>query len=325
MLAFARNQELKHEVIGIPELVQGMTELLRRSLGSTFRIETRFPLGLKRVLSDANQLEMALLNLAVNARDAMEDGGEIIISAQQERVAAKDGAVLKPGTYVCLSVRDDGAGMDKETLQKATEPFFTTKGVGKGTGLGLSMVHGFAEQSGGAFVLHSQKDRGTTAEIWLPAAKDSTQTGTRRLAKSGPVKTQRPRTILAVDDDALVLMNTVAMLEDLGHSVFEAYSGKEALELMRQEESIDLVITDQAMPQMSGTQLAKIIRQEWPNVSILLATGYSDRVPGEDIGLPKLPKPYLQGDLAAAIARLNPPGGNGDRVVSLRNRSGPSG
>ena len=119
-------------------------------------------------------------------------------------------------------------------------------------------------------------------------------------------------------------MNTVAMLEDLGHSVFEAYSGKEALELMRQEESIDLVITDQAMPQMSGTQLAKIIRQEWPNVSILLATGYSDRVPGEDIGLPKLPKPYLLGDLAAAIARLNPPRGNGDRVVSLRNRPGPS-
>jgi CheY-like chemotaxis protein len=268
--------------------------------------------------------EMALLNLAVNARDAMEDGGEIILSAQQESVAARDGAVLKPGTYVYLSVTDGGAGMDKETLQKATEPFFTTKGVGKGTGLGLSMVHGFAEQSGGALVLHSQKGRGTTAEIWLPVAKESTQTGTLRLAQSGPLKTHRPRTILAVDDDALVLMNTVAMLEDLGHSVFEAYSGKEALELMRQEESIDLVITDQAMPYMSGTQLAKIIRQEWPHVSILLATGYSDRVPGEGIGLPKLPKPYLQGDLAAAIARLNPPRGDGDRVVSLRNRPGPT-
>jgi PAS domain S-box-containing protein len=322
MLAFARNQELKHEVIDVPELVQGMTELLQRSLGSTFKIETRFPLGLKRVITDANQLEMALLNLAVNSRDAIEDAGEIIISARQENVAAKDGAVLRPGTYVCLSVRDDGAGMDKETLQKATEPFFTTKGVGKGTGLGLSMVHGFAEQSGGAFVLHSQKGRGTTAEIWLPAAKDSTQPSTLRLAQSGPVQPQRSRTILAVDDDALVLMNTVAMLEDLGHSVFEAYSGKEALEIMRQEESIDLVITDQAMPQMSGTQLAKIIRQEWPNVSIVLATGYSDRVPGEDIDLPRLTKPYLEGDLAAAIARL--PGENGDRVVSLRNRSGPS-
>ena len=322
MLAFARNQELKHQAIDIPELVQGMTELLQRALGSTFRIETRFPLGLKRVITDSNQLEMALLNLAVNARDAMEDGGEIILSARQESVAAKDGAVLKPGTYVCLSVRDGGAGMDKETLQKATEPFFTTKGVGKGTGLGLSMVHGFTEQSGGAFVLHSQKGRGTTAEIWLPVAEDSTQTGTLRFAQPGPVQTQPPRTILAVDDDALVLMNTVAMLEDLGHSVLEAYSGKEALELMRQEKSIDLVITDQAMPQMSGTQLAKIIRQEWPNVNILLATGYADRVPGEDIDLPKLTKPFLQRDLAAAIARI--PGKNGDRVVSLRNRSGPS-
>ena len=276
-------------------------------------------------MADANQLEMALLNLAVNARDAMEDGGEIIVSARHESVAARDGAVLKPGTYVCLSVRDNGTGMDKGTLQKATEPFFTTKGVGKGTGLGLSMVHGFAEQSGGAFVLHSQKGRGTTAEIWLPGAKNSIEPDTLRLhhAQSGPVQPQRSLTILAVDDDALVLMNTVAMLEDLGHSVFEAYSGKEALELLQQEESIDLVITDQAMPQMSGTQLAKIIRQDWPDMSILLATGYSDHVPGEDINLPRLTKPYLQSDLAAAIARLNPPGGNGDWVVSLHKRSGP--
>ena len=119
-------------------------------------------------------------------------------------------------------------------------------------------------------------------------------------------------------------MNTVAMLEDLGHSVFEAYSGKEALELMRQEESIDLVITDQAMPQMSGTQLAKIIRQEWPNMSILLATGYSDRVPGEDIDLPKLTKPYLQRDLADAIVRINPPRRKRDRVIPFRTRPGPT-
>ena len=128
MLAFARNQELKHEVVDVPELVQGMTELLQRSLGSTFKIETRFPLGLKRVMADANQLEMALLNLAVNARDAMEDGGEIIISARQESVAAKDGAVLKPGTYVCLSVRDIGAGMDKETLLESDRAFFYDQG-----------------------------------------------------------------------------------------------------------------------------------------------------------------------------------------------------
>ena len=325
MLAFARNQDLRREVVDIPELVQGMTELMQRSLGSTFRIETRFPLGLGRVASDANQLEMALLNLAVNARDAMEDGGDIIISARQESVAAEDRAVLKPGDYVCLSLKDYGKGMDEKTLQKATEPFFTTKGVGKGTGLGLSMVHGFAEQSGGALVLHSQKGKGTTAEIWLPVAKVSTQAASpTSLAQPAPAKTDRLLTILAVDDDALVLMNTVAMLEDLGHSVFEAYSGKEALEILRQQDSIDLVITDQAMPQMSGTQLAKIIRQEWPTIAIVLATGYADRVPGEDIGLPKITKPYLQRDLANAIVQVNSARRTGDRVVPLRPRSGPT-
>ena len=325
MLAFARNQDLKREVVDIPELVQGMTELMQRSLGSTFRIETRFPLGLGRVASDANQLEMALLNLAVNARDAMEDGGDIIISARQESVAAEDRAMLKPGSYVCLSLKDYGKGMDEKTLQKATEPFFTTKGVGKGTGLGLSMVHGFAEQSGGALVLHSQKGKGTTAEIWLPVAKESTQAASpTSLAQPAPAKTDRLLTILAVDDDALVLMNTVAMLEDLGHSVFEAYSGKEALEILRQQDSIDLVITDQAMPQISGTQLAKIIRQEWPTIAIVLATGYADRVPGEDIGLPKITKPYLQRDLANAVEQVNSARRTGDRVVPLRPRTGPT-
>ncbi len=325
MLAFARNQELKQETVDIPGLVKGMTELLQRSLGPAFGVETRFPLGLGQITSDANQLEMALLNLTLNARDAMPDGGDIVISARQENIAAGNGTELKPGSYVCLSVKDTGAGMDEETLRKAREPFFTTKGVGKGTGLGLSMVHGFAEQSGGCLALRSEAGKGTTAEIWLPVAKDSMRpAAATRLAETPPAKAQRPLTILAVDDDALVLMNTVAMLEDLGHSVLEAYSGKEALDILRQEDSIDLVITDQAMPQMSGTQLAKTIRQEWPDMTILLTTGYADRVPGEDIGLPRLTKPFLQGELAAAIARLNPRGRNGDRVVPLRTRSCPS-
>jgi PAS domain S-box-containing protein len=316
LLAFARNQELRQQVIVVPELLHGMTELLRRSLGSFFRIETRFPLGLSPVAADANQLEMALINLAVNARDAMEDGGDIIMAARQENIAAGDSTVLKPGPYVCLSVTDTGAGMDEKTLQKAREPFFTTKGLGKGTGLGLSMVHGFAEQSGGCLALQSRKGKGTTAEIWLPATKGATQAAApTHFAQAAPAKTQRPLTILAVDDDALVLMNTVAMLEDLGHSVFEAYSGREALEILRREDSIELVITDQAMPQMSGTQLAKVIKHEWPDVTVLLATGYVDRVPGADLILPKLTKPYLQGELAAAIARLDPPRRNGDRVV----------
>ncbi|MGE5157733.1 MAG: PAS domain S-box protein [Gemmatimonas sp.] len=324
MLAFARNQELKQETIDVPELVRGMTDLLQRSLGPTFRIEVRFPLALRPIEADANQLEMALLNLAVNARDAMEDGGEIIVSARPENIADGHRTGLKPGLYVCLSVTDTGEGMDEETVRKAAEPFFTTKGLGKGTGLGLSMVHGFAEQSGGRFILRSEKGKGTTAEIWLPAAKASTGTvAAGHLANAAPAKA-RALTVLAVDDDALVLMNTVAMLEDLGHAVFEAYSGKEALEILRREESVELVITDQAMPQMTGTQLAKAIRQEWPDMALLLATGYADRVPGDDIGLPKLSKPFLQGELAEAIARVTPARRSGDRVVPLRTRSGPT-
>ncbi len=319
LLAFARSQELEPEVFDIPELVRGMKELLQRSLGPTFNIETRFPLVLPAVEADANQLELALLNLAVNARDAMNDGGEIIVAARQENIAAGHRTQLKPDLYICLSVTDTGEGMDEETLRKATEPFFTTKGLGKGTGLGLSMVHGFAEQSGGRFTLHSQQGKGTTAELWLPAAKVSHQKiTTTQSAQAAPANTPYPLTVLAVDDDALVLMNTVAMLEDLGHTAFEAYSGREALEILRREDLIDLVITDQAMPRMTGTELAKAIKYEWPDIPVLLATGYADRVPGDDIGLPKVAKPFLQGGLADAILRINPPRRTGDRVVPLR-------
>ena len=175
MLAFARNYELKKEVIGVPELVRGMTELLQRSVGPSFSVETRFPLALKPVEVDANQLELALLNLSLNARDAMPDGGDIILSAREEHIAAAHRPGLEAGQYIRISVIDTGEGMDEETLRKAAEPFFTTKGVGKGTGLGLSMVHGFAEQSGGRLILYSQKGSGTTAELWLPVAKTSAQ------------------------------------------------------------------------------------------------------------------------------------------------------
>ena len=320
MLAFARNYELNKEVIGIPDLVRGMTELLQRSLGPTFNLETHFPLILKPVEVDSNQLELALLNLTLNARDAMSDGGDIILAAREENVADAH-LGLEVGKYIRISVTDTGEGMDETTLRRATEPFFTTKGIGKGTGLGLSMVHGFAEQSGGRFILRSQKDRGTTAELWLPVAKASAQPVVP--APAVPAKSLRPLTILAVDDDALVLMNTVGMLEDLGHTVFEAYSGKEALEILRREDSIDLVVTDQAMPKMTGTELAKVIRSEWPDIPVLLATGYADMTQRDEIGLPKLTKPYLQHNLAAAILRMNPPRRKPDRVVSLRTQSGP--
>ena len=250
----------------------------------------------------------------------MSDGGDIILAAREENVADAH-LGLEVGKYIRISVTDTGEGMDETTLRRATEPFFTTKGIGKGTGLGLSMVHGFAEQSGGRFILRSQKDRGTTAELWLPVAKASAQPVVP--APAVPAKSLRPLTILAVDDDALVLMNTVGMLEDLGHTVFEAYSGKEALEILRREDSIDLVVTDQAMPKMTGTELAKVIRSEWPDIPVLLATGYADMTQRDEIGLPKLTKPYLQHNLAAAILRMNPPRRKPDRVVSLRTQSGP--
>ena len=317
MLAFARNYEMKKEAIDIPTLVHGMKELVERSMGPSFNMEIRFPLSLNPVEADANQLELALLNLSLNARDAMADGGDIILAAREENISAGHRSGLKAGRYIRLSMTDTGEGMDQETLLKATEPFFTTKGVGKGTGLGLSMVHGFAEQSGGRLILHSQQGAGTKAELLFPVAKTSEKPIPATPAP--PAKALRPLTILAVDDDALVLMNTVHMLEDLGHTVFEAYSGYEALEILRREDGIDLVVTDQAMPKMTGTELAKIIKREWPDIPVLLATGYADRVRGDDIGLPKLTKPYMQRELAEAIVRMNPPRRKGDRVVRLRN------
>jgi CheY-like chemotaxis protein len=317
MLAFARNNEFKKEVISLPEIVRGMTELLQRSVGPSFNIETHFPLVLKPVEADANQLELALLNLTLNARDAMHDGGDIILAAREESVAAGHNG-LKAGKYIRLSVTDRGEGMDEETVRRAAEPFFTTKGVGKGTGLGLSMVHGFAEQSGGRMILHSQKGRGTTAELWLPVAEPSAKPAVA--AQTVPARSFRPLTVLVVEDDALVMLNTVGMLEDLGHTVMEAYSGKEALEILRREDSVDLVITDQAMPKMTGTELAKVIRSEWPDIPVLLATGYSELAPRDEIGLPRLAKPFLQRELAAAILRINPRRRKPDQVVPLRTQ-----
>ena len=302
MLAFARRQDLDLKPVDVVALVQGMTDLLQSSLGPSVSIETRFPLRLRLAHADANQLEMALLNLAVNARDAMPGGGSLIIAAREEVVMAGSAGKLKAGHYICLSVKDTGEGMDKATLARAMEPFFTTKGIGRGTGLGLSMVHGMTEQSGGRFVLKSRKGGGTTAEIWLPAAKpprDAGETG-RGLKDSAP--RTRPLVVLAVDDDGLVLMNTTVMLQDMGHTVFEATSANQALDILRREQSVDLVITDHAMPKMTGVQLAAAIKAERPGLPIILATGYAELPPGVDNELPKLGKPFRQHDLMQAVA-----------------------
>ncbi|MFN3389052.1 MAG: PAS domain S-box protein [Allosphingosinicella sp.] len=298
MLAFARRQQLDLAPVDLPELVRGMSELLERSLGPSVTLALRFPRALPKVTADANQLELALLNLAMNARDAMPDGGPIVIAARTESVP--EGGELEAGTYVCLSVEDRGEGMDDETLARATEPFFTTKGVGKGTGLGLSMVHGLAEQSGGRLTLASRPGEGTVATLWLPAAESREENGESTAAPSAAPPRARRLKVLAVDDDPLVLMNTLAMLEELGHEAREARSGRQALELLG-EGDFDLLVSDYAMPHMTGLELAEAARAERPGLPILIVTGFADLVAGEDLALPRLSKPFTQAELASAL------------------------
>ena len=304
MLAFARRQELHLQAVEAPALFQGMAGLLETSIGPGVAIRSQFPDALPPALTDANQLETALMNLVVNARDSMPKGGVIMVSAREETLATADPIGLKPGRYICLSVADTGTGMDERTLERAMEPFFTTKGVGKGTGLGLSMVHGLAEQSGGRLRLRSGVGEGTTVEMWLPVALDGLGGAAGDVGPDASPASpgQAGLRILVVDDDSLVLMNTRAFLEDLGHTVVEADSGQGALHLLITDPTFDLLITDQAMPQLTGLQLAEAARLHRPTLSIVLATGYAELPAGADSGLLRLAKPFTQADLAQAVA-----------------------
>jgi CheY-like chemotaxis protein len=300
-------------VVDVPELVRGMAALLKFDPG--IRVETRFPLELVKVKVDANQLELAVLNLAVNARDAITTGGGVIsIAAREER--AIDG--LAPGRYVALSVSDTGCGMDEETLRHAQEPFFTTKGVGKGTGLGLSMVKGLAEQSGGVLLLKSRIGTGTTAEIWLPASQEEAAPVAHAAVPSrSATRSIRPISVLAVDDDLLVLDNLAAMLDDLGHAVIEARSGEEAVELLRRTPKIDIVVTDYAMPGMNGLQLAEAVAIQCPGTPVVLCTGYADLPESTRPHLPRISKPFDQAALVAAIDEATRAAANAHSVVTL--------
>jgi PAS domain S-box-containing protein len=303
MLAFARRQELKHETVELCGLINGMTELLERSLGSTVNIETHFPREPVHVRTDANQLETALLNLAINGRDAMPHGGSLLISISTEKILSNHFSNLAPGEYALLSVKDTGHGMDEVTLGKATEPFFTTKGVGKGTGLGLSMVDGLAGQSGGKLAVQSVVGQGTTVEIWLPIAAKKSPPEEQRAggATNGDATSLHSICVLAVDDDSLVLANVAAMLEDLGHVVVTASSGARAIEALANPRGIDLVICDHAMPGMTGLQLRDVITKSHPKLPFILATGYAEISQSTDPSIGRLSKPYTQQDLAGAI------------------------
>ncbi|WP_246665011.1 PAS domain-containing hybrid sensor histidine kinase/response regulator [Neorhizobium sp. P12A] len=304
LLAFSRRQELQLVPVDVGGLVGGMTELMRRTIGPEVVITTHFPPDLPRACTDANQLESALLNLVVNARDAMPGGGEVIVAAERKSVQASEGTMLLPGEYVCLSVRDQGEGMDAETLVNATTPFFTTKGVGKGTGLGLPMVHGLMAQSGGHLVLKSAPGEGTTAELWLPVAHEIDVAPAAFVPEMHVDAPLTSMTVLVVDDDPLVLMNTVLLLEDLGMQTIQASSAQEALAILASGDLPGVVVTDHAMPKMTGAQLCQEINVRYPALPIVLATGYAELPDGVgDLGdVVRLSKPFSQAQLSRALA-----------------------
>ena len=300
MLAFARRQELQPASVDVPKLVDSMVGRLRRSLGPSIAIATTFEDGVPAARVDPNQLELALLKLALNARDAMPGGGTLTIAARRQSVGANDIPGLKRGQYVCIAGCDTGIGMDETTVKRATEPFFTTKGPGGGPGLGLSMVDGLVAQSGGAMRISSKVGAGTTIELFLPVAEPETAPEGR---PAGPARIVGLRAcrVLVVDDDPIVAAGTAAMLEDLGHSAIVAGSAEIALQMLSSQSGIDFVITDYAMPGMTGIDLAERIRSTWPGVPVVLASGYPE-VPGDKLGLPRLAKPYRQEELARLVA-----------------------
>jgi CheY-like chemotaxis protein len=301
MLAFARRQDLTAIAVQVPLLVSNMLEMIERTLGPAWSIDSQFPEDLPSVIADPNQLELAILNLAVNARDAMSEGGAIVIAAQAVQVGANLLEDLDEGPYLKISVIDTGAGMDAQTLERAMEPFFTTKGVGKGTGLGLSMIHGLARQLGGTFTLESEPGEGTSASLWLPASDETAELALDP-EPDQDFSLARHLKILVVDDDGLILMNTAALLEDLGHSVIEAGSGEEALALFAEHLDIDLVVTDEAMPGMKGSQLAERVDELRPHIPLILATGYGELPQGFRKTVIKLNKPFNQSALQNAVA-----------------------
>jgi PAS domain S-box-containing protein len=303
LLAFARQQQLQPAPVDIASLHKGVDDLLSHTLGGLVELKWRLPEDGWCAFADRSQLELALMNLVINARDAMLDGGTITISADTQEIAAANKLSLEPGKYVRLEVADQGTGIPPEIVDKVLEPFFTTKAVGKGTGLGLSMVYGFARQSGGTFTIGSEATAGTKATLWLPQASRIDQAPATS-APSKVVEEGRPLSILLVDDHPEVRETTAALLRELGHEITEVASGVEALAVLEHSgQDIDVLLSDYAMPHLSGTDLLARVRKLQPRLPALLITGYAD---ADEIGerpddVAILSKPFSPEDLAAGL------------------------
>ncbi|MDO6414936.1 response regulator [Sphingomonas sp. BIUV-7] len=307
LLAFARRQALQPKAVDVGALIDGIADLIRRSLGPSINVVLELPGDVSSARVDPNQLELALLNLAINARDAMPSGGRLTIAAGTAVLDDRNTIGLPGGSYVRLVAADTGFGMDAATLARATEPFFSTKGIGEGTGLGLSMVHGLAAQSGGALRLSSTPGTGTEVELWLPATDEAASDAGE--ARPEPVKARRAATVLLVDDEELVRSGTADMLRDIGYVVVEMGSASQAMSAIRSGIQVDVLVSDYLMPGMTGGALISGLRSAGNQLPALLVTGYA--AAGEDVpgNVPRLAKPFRQADLAAKVDDLLRDGG----------------
>jgi PAS domain S-box-containing protein len=306
LLAFARRQTLEPRPIDPQALREAVSDLLAHTLGGLVHIDWRIENGAWDVLADRAQLELALVNLIINARDAMPDGGTIIVSAQNRQAEADDETGLDSGDYVRMTVADTGSGISPADLEKVMDPFFTTKAVGKGSGLGLSMVYGFARQSNGAFRIESTLGSGTRAELWLPRAPEGAAKEKAPASVKKRRKLNRKLNILLVDDHAHVRSTTAAVLGDFGHKVVEAADGTDALRVLREDCGFDLLITDYAMPHLSGTDLLRAAQDICPEVPALIVTGYAeaDAIRDRPKHVEILQKPFTPEALEGAIEQL---------------------
>ena len=306
LLAFARRQRLEPGPVELGALREAVSNLLAHTLGGLVHLEWKVGEGVWILFADRAQLELALVNLIINARDAMPSGGTVTVEAENRDVGDGELPGVVAGEYVRIRVADTGSGISAEHLEKVLEPFFTTKEVGKGSGLGLSMVYGFAKQSNGVFRLHSEVGTGTTAELWLPRAPHSA-TAPVEQAADPPHEPLRPLKLLLVDDHAEVRSTTAALLEDCGHEVRQAENGAAALEVLKGREcDFDLLITDYAMPHLSGTEFLREARLLCPDVPALLITGYAqlEMIRDRPESVEMLLKPFTPARLEAAIARV---------------------
>jgi len=319
MLAFSRRQKLEPKAVDLNDTVESMRELLQSTMGGTVRLETVLKDDLWSALVDPTQIELIILNLAINARDAMEVGGSLTLETSNVAVETEPARPEEPppGDYVVLSVSDTGHGMSDEVLAKAFEPFFTTKGAGRGSGLGLAQVYGFAKQSGGGVSIRTQAGEGTTVSVYLPRAEGAPLRLREPQRPVGPEPGTDGKTVLVVDDDSAVRDVTTVMLSEFGYRVIEAGSGKAALDVLRRED-VDLLLADYAMPGMNGVETVRAAQQLRPGLPALFITGYADLAALREIGEDRIiQKPFREDELARKVAAvLQAPAGA--KVVPLR-------